>query len=168
MTKSKIRYTKRNRLERLKEARLASRKKWMATKFPDTWRIDKGAKMRSIFQENRKKKRVVILDVDGTICEHIGGKRKHQKVPFRPYFEEFVSEALKFCDLFIFSSMDIIRLQNLWKKHFCKGFSGYFDRSLLMRYQKNICPLLELGSEVLLIDDNQDKSIPGQLLTFWQ
>ena len=91
------------------------------------------------------------------------GQRKHQKVKFRPHFADFVSETRQFADLFIFSSMDILRLNNLWKKYFSEDFSGCFNKSLLMRYKKNIAPLLTISSDVLLIDDSPEHVHPRSL-----
>lgn len=157
MAKSKRRYTKKSRIHHLKKARLASRDKWIKSRFPEVWPIDKSAEMTSIFQENRNHERALILDVDGTIFEHFTGKRKHKKVSFRPHFKEFLSETQQFSDLFIFSSMDILRLKNLWKKYFVGIFRGLFDRRLLTRFKKNIEPLLVLSKDVLIIDDNLEQ-----------
>ena len=166
MAKSKLRYVKQSKANNLKKARSVRRVNWIQKKNPDIWQIDKGSKMKSIFIQNRNHSRALILDVDGTICEFLTGKRKHRTVQFRPHFAEFLSKALEFSDLFIFSSMDILRLRNLWKKHFSKKFSGYFDKSLLMRYKKNIDPILDLGSDILLIDDSPNQIHPRSSSNF--
>jgi hypothetical protein len=160
MAKLKPRYVKQRKTNNLKKARNVRRMNWIQKKNPNILQIDKDSKMKSIFSQNRNHSRALILDVDGTICEFLTGKRKHRTVQFRPHFAEFLSKALEFSDLFIFSSMDIIRLRNLWKKHFSKQFSGYFDKSLLMKHKKNIDPILNLGSDILLIDDSPKKIHP--------
>ena len=120
MAKSKPRYKKQKRVKQLANARLMRKTKWLQSKSPDVWCINKYSKMKSIFSQKRNHSRALILDIDGTVCEFMTGQRKHQKVKFRPHFADFVSETRQFADLFIFSSMDILRLNNLWKKYFPK------------------------------------------------
>lgn len=159
MAKYSPRYFKRRKLQHFKKMCEASEKKRLLVERPLAWKIEKKTKMQQIFESTRKFNHALVLDVDGTICEYRTGKRKHRPPLFRPYSETFLSQVSEFADLYLFSSMRITRLSNLWTKYFSKTFRTAFNRSLMICQKKNIEPLLALCSNIIIVDDDKARII---------
>ena len=132
---------------------------------PDRYTYDAKTEMHLMFAASKGFDKTVIFDLDGTLLPYRSGARSHRKTKLRPCLEELVNSLKDKVNLFVFSSGNPTRTQNIFKKHMPQGFSGYFDRSHLRRGRKCLQSLEWQGHDVVLVDDDANAIHPWSQAT---
>lgn len=102
----------------------------------------------------KKKKKLLILDIDGTILSDASrGLPLHQLLP-RPYLAGFLNEIKPHCDIVLYTGGNYQHAANTHKRFLSRHCSLFFWDQHMNKYDKFIAIFKDYAEAVLVLDNN--------------